>query len=384
MIVPFESLSDADLVVDAVYQGGSLGHAGDDPLVKLLSVDNTGGFRIRGRRAGKIDILALVMGAKSPDWPDGLDRETGVITYFGDNRRPGNDLHDTGRQGNMILRRMFDSVSTPELRRTVPPILAFEKTGTGRNMRFLGLAVPGAASTDGGLVAVWRSRDSLRFQNYKALFTILDVSSLSRKWVESAISGGQRADPTALCRWQESGHAVALRAVPSRRWRSPAQQLPDSRAHIRLIKELTDHFAGRPHDFETCACELARMMLPGIVEFDLTRQTMDGGRDATGTYRIGSGASAIRCEFALEAKCHTTGTSGVKIVSRLISRLRFRQFGVFVTTTAISTSAYKELIEDGHPVVVVAARDIAVLLEVNGLGTVERIRHWLASMFPSA
>lgn len=35
-VVDFESLGNADLIVDAVYKGGTAGHAGDDPLSKLL------------------------------------------------------------------------------------------------------------------------------------------------------------------------------------------------------------------------------------------------------------------------------------------------------------------------------------------------------------
>ena len=44
-ILPFSALSAADLVVDAVYEGGTAGNTGDDPLSKLLRVGNQGGFR---------------------------------------------------------------------------------------------------------------------------------------------------------------------------------------------------------------------------------------------------------------------------------------------------------------------------------------------------
>jgi len=40
-----------------------------------------------------------------PDWPDSPDRETGVFTYYGDNKKPGRELHDTGRDGNPIWKR---------------------------------------------------------------------------------------------------------------------------------------------------------------------------------------------------------------------------------------------------------------------------------------
>ena len=46
--VPFADLASADLVLDRVYEGGKLGHAGDDAIGKLLPVGNQGGFRFKG------------------------------------------------------------------------------------------------------------------------------------------------------------------------------------------------------------------------------------------------------------------------------------------------------------------------------------------------
>lgn len=54
-------------------------------------------------------------------------------------------------------------------------------------------------------------------------------------------------------------------------------------------------------------------------------------------------------------------------MSRLISRLRYRQFGVLVTTSYINTQAYKEIIEDGHPVLIINAADIARILRGQGI-----------------
>jgi len=55
----------------------------------------------------------------------------------------------------------------------------------------------------------------------------------------------------------------------------------------------------------------------------------------------------------------------VRDVARLISRLRHRQFGVFVTTSGVSGQAYNELRDDEHPVVVICGRDIAELLKTT-------------------
>jgi hypothetical protein len=117
--------------------------------------------------------------------------------------------------------------------------------------------------------------------------------------------------------------------------------------------------------------------------FDLTRPTRDGGRDAIGLYRVGHGASSILVDFALEAKCFNIDNSvGVREVSRLISRLRHRQFGVLVTTSYLHSQAYRELKEDGHPVVVIAAKDIVDILASAGLNSVTGVAQWLELNFP--
>src|SRR5689334_8165206 len=96
-VVSVSDLEFAALHVDAVYQGSRKGNAGDDPLPKLMRVDSQGGFRYRGEVKGKLDMLVLLTSMNDPDWPDALDLETGVFTYYGDNKKPGRELHNTGR-----------------------------------------------------------------------------------------------------------------------------------------------------------------------------------------------------------------------------------------------------------------------------------------------
>src|SRR6266576_1021694 len=103
----FEKLSEADLYVDAWYEGGHRGNAGDDPLNALLSVSNQGGFRYRGN-LDELQLVVLISTLNDPDWPDTMDQETGVFTCYGDNKHPGRGLHETPRHGNEILRQLFD------------------------------------------------------------------------------------------------------------------------------------------------------------------------------------------------------------------------------------------------------------------------------------
>jgi hypothetical protein len=88
-------------------------------------------------------------------------------------------------------------------------------------------------------------------------------------------------------------------------------------------------------------------------------------------------------DFALEAKCYATTTAvGVEAQSRLISRIRPRQFGVLVTTSYVAEQAYQELRDDAHPVVVLAGRDLVEILADHQLATGSAMRSWLDREFP--
>lgn len=378
-----EELGSADLIVDEVYGGSRNGNASDDPLPALLGVDNGAGFRHLGRRPSidTLKLLALKTSFSDVNWPDTLDKERGLFIYYGDNREP-RELHDTPRQGNLILRNLFDEAHNSTSSKFFPPIFLFGNTGTFRDVRFLGLAVPGAEGLgiDDDLVAVWRTdRSGLRFQNYKATFTILDVARVSRLWIDDVKRGEALVSPHAPRAWADwvtSRRLKSLRSQPIMVIRTRQMQIPSGpqKAYIDLIYE---SYKARPYDFERCATEIAKLFLPNIHREELTRPWRDGGRDATGLYRIGSEAGAIDVEFALEAKCYSLSSGvGVDAVSRLISRLRHRQFGILVTTSYLHEQAYKEIVQDGHPVVVITASDISTKLK-NKFGSLTAVQQWL-------
>lgn len=379
-------LPNADLVVDAIYEGTRAGNAGDDPLSPLLGVSNQGGFRHLGRRE-RPHLLVVTTSMNEPDWPDSLDVETGIFVYYGDNRMPGLELHATPRWGNAMLRDLFARAHSGRAgREDVPPILVFRTVGTYRDVRFLGLAVPGAAGMPStqDLVAVWRHASGQRFQNYKAVFTILDAPVLSRTWLDDIRSGTPVTEnaPHEWKAWIGGGQPVALRSIPVISHRTRDEQLPSDVADRRMLDAIYERFCARPHDFEICAARIAEMLLPGIVSIDVTRPTRDGGRDAVGRYRIGSDATSIEVDFALEAKCHAPSTSaGVGMTSRLISRLRHRQFGIFVTTSYVNAQAYKEIQEDRHPILIVSGADIVKILKQGGMRDRPAVDAWLDSMF---
>jgi hypothetical protein len=99
---------------------------------------------------------------------------------------------------------------------------------------------------------------------------------------------------------------------------------------------------------------------------------------------IGAGPASIAIDFALEAKCYSTSNSvGVREMSRLISRLRHRQFGILVTTSYLDRQAYREIKEDGHPIIVISAVDIAITLKNFGIGTVSELQAWATAFSKS-
>lgn len=384
--VSFDELGAADLHVDAVYQSGRSGNAGDDPFPRLLRVSNMGGFRYRGTLAA-LEMVVLTSSMADANWPDELDRETGVFTYYGDNKQPGRALHATPRNGNELLRRIFAAAHEGDAgRRSVPPIFVFGNTGEWRDVMFLGLAVPGTSEQQVAedLVAIWRTANGMRFQNYRARFTILNAPLIERSWIEEVIAGNPYSShaPQAWIDWVDKGRYRALKSTRSIEHRTKVEQLPASAEDLAIIREVQQFFEGRPHDFEKCAAAIARLMLPDIAELDLTRPSRDGGRDAIGKLRLGHGIASILVDFALEAKCYALDNSvGVREMSRLISRLRHRQFGMLVTTSYVDLQAYREIKEDEHPIIVIAAADIVGLLRRHGHGDATAVRSWLEREF---
>lgn len=376
-----EELATIDLIVDAVYRGFKTNKGGTaDPLVQLVGVSRQGGFRYRGTR-DRPTLLVLTSNLSEPDWPDELDPVTGRFVYYGDNRKPGQQLHDTPRFGNLLLKRVFDLAHSGR-RNEVPPILIFTSESPGRSFRFRGLAVPGhpAMPPTEDLVAVWKTASVERFQNYRAVFTILDAAVISREWLHAIGSGGLASVPPPLMwrAWVENGVAKPLEAPRTHLIRTKAEQLPENDSDRDLIRVIKDRYKNNAFEFEACAGALTKLLLGNVTKLDLTRPWRDGGRDGIGMLQLGRGPASIEAAFALEAKCYElTNSVGVREVSRLISRIKHREFGVLVTTSFIDRQAYQEVVEDGHPVIFVAAVDIVRLLRDAGYSSPTLLSRWL-------
>jgi Restriction endonuclease AspBHI N-terminal len=253
-VVEFDRLAGADLVLDCIYRGGTVGGTRDDPLSRLLPVGNQGGFRPAGSPTrDTVKLAVLYTTGSEPDWPDALDPYTGTFAYYGDNRRPGRTLEDTPSKGNLLLSRVFTwAHGDVAARAKVPPFLLFDRPGTRRDVRFRGLLVPGSDRLSGeeDLVAVWRTTSGMRFQNYRAQFTVLDAPSVTRAWIDELMSGQPlgRHCPAAWRAWAEDGTYAPLLTPPTViiRPRDQQQPLPADRPLLDLVYQ---HFKDRPHDF---------------------------------------------------------------------------------------------------------------------------------------
>ena len=297
----------------------------------------------------------------------------------------------TGRQGVEEIRSCDGRSSLPIPARPdvakFPPFLIFCRGARGRDAVFKGLAVPGAAHLDqaSDLVAIWKSDNGNRFQNYRAVFTILNTAVVPRAWITELQAGEMQGPhcPTAWRRWLETGKATALKAEKIRRTRNAGQQLGTERERA-VAATVYSYFKEQPIAFEAFASDVVRLMDANVVSLDVTRPSRDGGRDGVGAYRIGMASNYVTVDFAMEAKCYEPATGlGVKVVSRLISRLRHRQFGILVTTTYLADQAYSEIVEDEHPIIVCSGGDIArLILEKLGLDGAQSVTAWLANTYP--
>jgi len=394
-IYPFKELSSCDLTIDAIYEGGNKGNAGDDPINKLIPVGNQGGFRHAGG-VNQLKYIVLYTSGENMDWPDKIDMETGIFQYYGDNKKPGYELHDTKKKGNLILKNLFESLHSREHSRIkIPPIFIFKKHPTinsNRSVQFKGLCVPGTINRSQleDLVAIWKTTDGLRFQNYTAFFTILNTAVISRKWLNDLSNRviDSQDEPLAFTNWKKNGKYYPLTSQRTIGIRSINEQLPDNKTEWDLLEIIYDYFDPEPTLFEYLAAEIYRMTDSKVMIDEVTRGSVDGGRDALGRIKLGLNEDPIFAEFAIEAKLYNPGifnkkrnTVGVKEVSRLISRIRNRQFGILVTTSAVAEQAYNEVRIDGHPIIFLSGGDIVKVLIEKGINSAPILKAYLKENF---
>lgn len=390
------------LYIDAVYRSdpNKLNFSAE-VLSKLLGVKNQGGFRYLGD-TNSPNLVILFTSGEDVYWRDELDNSLGVFLYYGDNKTPGNDLHNTKLHGNEILRDMFARACSDdmEIRKRIPPVLVFKKS-SGRDVKFLGLAVPGinGKPKKDWLTAVWGcNRDGDRFQNYKAFFTILNTGTGSTKesgaginlaWINDIEVGNAYSSDYAPKEWKryiDRKTYTPLIARMEKFCRQREEQLPTETAKIKVLEAIHKYFIEKDHgySFEKFAAYIVSCMDEAIVDIETTRPYKDGGFDAVGRYKLFKNVeNSVFVEFYLQAKCYSSSTPvAVSDTSRLIARLKERQFGILITTSYVASQAYKEILDDGHPVVIVNGKNISdFVFDELEIRTPEAVNDWLSTKF---
>jgi hypothetical protein len=391
--IAFSQLSSANLVIDAIYESNrsdSKSTYGSEPLHHLIpGVGNAGGFRKRMDDENNLLGVLLTSTGGISDWPDELDPYTGTYTYYGDNRKPGQELHQTKFLGNLELSKMFALAHGNAAERAkCPLIFIFESGENARDYVFKGMAVPGTSYLSRGedLVAIWRVSNGQRFQNYRAAFTILDEAEISGSWVREVFASRtidlkDERVPKSFIHWIEKGKYTPLIATRAVSDRATKDQLPEKGLQEDLVNCILDYCKLDPYLFEPIAAAIWKLSCMQPMEYELTRKYRDGGRDAIGYLIVGPITDPIKMTFALEAKCYSLKNKvGVKEVSRLISRIKQREFGVLVTTSTVDSQAYKEIRTDGHPIVIIPGKDIAQILIKCGINTTNKCLSWIESV----
>jgi len=387
-IVPYQNITTSNLIIDCLYEDSreTGSPINGQPLIRLFpGIGNMKGIRVLGNTP-HWKLYVLTSTEIEPDWPDALDEATGILTYWGDNRTPGKELH--GQPGNKFFREIFARAASGYAeRKRVPPGFYFTHGDRGRDMVFRGMIIPktNEVSNSEELISVWRSTLGQRFQNYRARFTVLDSSEIDLQWVRSVIEGNERSDlaPVAWVNWLERGVICPLEAPRTLEYRKKAAQIPTNASELDSLKFIHKYFEGNDSLFEHFAATIWKLSDSKVSSWRVTRLSRDGGRDAIGLYKIGPDSEPISLDWALEAKRYEPGKTSVGVgdLSRLISRLRFRQFGILVTTSFVSDQAYKEIREDQHPIIVIAGVDIVAILRQSGISTLSDLEAWLRTNF---
>lgn len=363
---------------------------------------NQGGFRYKGNTKCPKFVILFTSG-EDIYWRDELDTSIGLLLYYGDNKIPGNDLHNTNLHGNEILKYIFDISASNDIttRKKLPPVFVFKKTH-GRNVIFLGLAVPGIQGRPNKewLTAVCGcNRDGQRFQNYKAYFTILNTSSgsefnngfgISLAWLNDIEENNTYSSKYAPFEWKnyvDNKKYLPLIARQEKFVKTKNEQLPSNNVQIEMLKKLHEHFIEKDkgYSFEKFAADITQYMDEAVVDISVTRPFKDGGFDAEGRYRIFNHVeNVIYVDFYLQAKCYNPFNNGIGVsdTARLISRIKNRQFGVLITTSYISMQAYNEILNDQHPIVFITGKDIiSYIFNELEIRSVDKLIEWLSTNY---
>lgn len=320
-VVPSDQLEDADLIVNALYQSKEKsGGYSTYVLPKLMGVGSGGGFRTRledHKHAGHYAYVVIYTKRESPYPLDGLDANSGILTYCGDNKKAGTDLAETKLCGNKILLQIQKAIypkegQTPDYS-NIPPIFVFSEAEPGkRSVEFIGLAALGNPTlfpTD-ELSVYPKKPTPEQPQNLLARLSILNADTIPRTWIDDLRRGGPERNahaPEAWKRYISEGRKGIVTLSP--------EQLAASDLAHRSMK----------NRHETSTAEWRRDELIEILDryYRLKNQRIDYDSPQASAELLDlsdrlmclpqgvmRSVEGIRQQMSLFAKCETAGTTG--------------------------------------------------------------------------
>lgn len=194
----FEELEQADFVPGAIYHAGNQGNFFmDEPISEIFKlgkglrgIGNQSGIRRSMVEAkGKTDEIAfmvIINTGKQEEWLNYYDENTEVLTYYGDNKTPGNPYLKTKQRGNLTFETIFHKTyENNHSRFELPPIFYFERLLNQESVRYIGLALPFVEGKNKSEVLQLKEFSTPEgiYQNYEAKFTIVNNEIIERKWL---------------------------------------------------------------------------------------------------------------------------------------------------------------------------------------------------------
>lgn len=205
--VTFENLKNVSLKPRYIYKGGKQGNISDDPFNALLNVGNAAGMRPKKNINGNLAYIVLITNPSNhEEYPDKLNKDLNILTYFGDQRIPERDYLDTKQKGNFNIEKLFHEVFSKNCNNAnLFPCFYFEKNGdTGRDYTFHGIVYPLTKNQKLNEVCekVIIPSDKGIIENLKFLFALDTASEISRDWLTDLLLDNKNSS-NAPASWKE-------------------------------------------------------------------------------------------------------------------------------------------------------------------------------------
>ncbi|RMF93081.1 MAG: restriction endonuclease [Candidatus Schekmanbacteria bacterium] len=291
-------------------------------------------------------------------WEDVIDRNNGVIYYWGDakadQKRKCEDF-----MGNKILKKVHDKILEGNLKE-IPPILFFSKPERGKII-FEGLCVME------NLERTWFEDKGKPVRNYRAVLQILDIDPVDLDWIHKKVKG-EKYTPPKIWKDYTSGKKPAYLKVWRKNIKSKEEQLPaKNSSEYKILEEI---HRLKPKEFERFTVYLIES-IKGIKHSIMnTRFVKDKGFDFFGHFTLPYPLN-YTIFFKGEAKKFGPNNAvGPKDLSRLAAKLNRGEYGLFITTSYFSMQAQEELFEDSYPIKLISGMDV-----INFLRELRLIAH---------